>query len=55
VNENIVSMISTGIKLALEMIAIANQLEKEGIKVPELDEVRKRLKELQNSPLLPES
>lgn len=52
-NDTVIALINTGIKLAAEFIILAEQLEKEGIKVPDLDDVKARLEKLKNSPPLP--
>lgn len=52
-SEAVVALINTGLRLAIEVITLANQLEKEGIKVPALVDVKATLETLKNSPPLP--
>lgn len=49
----VIALISSILKLAVEAIDVAHQLEQEGFVVPGLDEVKSRLETLKNSKPLP--
>lgn len=50
---DVVALINTGLKLAVELISVASELQQKGIEVPALADVKARLKALQDSPPLP--
>ena len=52
-SEAVIALINTGLRLAVEVITIVSQLEKKGIKVPALADVKATLEKLKNSPPLP--
>ena len=51
---NTLQLIGAAVKLAFDIFEKAQQLEKQGIVVPGLDDVRARLQKLKDSPPLPE-